>query len=257
MMNVCLAMAWMPRGEHERFIRFYPLLQSIYQQIVVAMPDESDPAVVDALRALPGLVLVNRHWVSGRHIVIEAGLKTGADTIHYVDGDRLVRWIETRPDELRLVVERTQTTDCLVLARTAAAFATHPMAQQLTEGMSNQVCSWLLGWSLDFSGGSKAFSRKAVEFLLRNSPPGNVMGTDSEWVILLNRAGFRIEAMEVEGLDWETADRYLPQAADAETQKRIADQYDANPESWSFRVQVAQDIINAGYAALSRPLEET
>ena len=155
-----------------------------------------------------------------------------------------------------LVVERMQTTDCLVIARTAAAFATHPMAQQLTERMSNQVCSWLLGWSLDFSAGSKAFSRKAVEFLVRNSPPGNVMGTDSEWVILLNRAGFRIEEMEVDGLDWETADRYLPQAADAATQKRIADEYDSKPEHWSFRVQVAQDIIDAGYAALSRPLEE-
>jgi len=149
-----------------------------------------------------------------------------------------------------------QTSDCLVIARTEGAFATHPLAQQQTERLSNQVCSWLLGWSLDLSAGSKAFSRKAVEFLLRNSPPGNVMGTDSEWVILLERGGFRIEATEVDGLDWETADRSLDHAADTATQKRIADEYDADPKNWAFRVQVAQDIIDAGYSALSRPLLE-
>jgi hypothetical protein len=246
----------MPRGEHKRLVRYYPALQTIYQHIVVAVPGDADPVVVDAVRALPGLVLVNRDWVSGRHTVVEAGLETGADFIHYVDGDRLIRWVETRPDELRMVVERMQSTDCLVIERTAGAFATHPMAQQQTERLSNQVCSWLLGWSLDFSAGSKGFSREAAEFLLRNSPPGNVMGTDSEWVILLDRGGFYIEETEVDGLDWETADRFLAQAADAETQKRIADEYDANPQSWSFRVRVAQDIIDAGYAALSRPLEE-
>ncbi len=247
-------MAWMPRGEQERFLRFYPALQSIYQQIVVAMPSDVDSAVVDRIGTLPGLTLVSRNWVSGRHVVIEEALQVGADFAHYVDGDRLIRWIETRPDELRQVVELIQQTDCLVLARTEMAFNTHPLAQQQTERMSNGVCSHLLGRSLDFSAGSKAFSRAAGEFLLRNSLPGSVMGTDSEWIILLQRGGFRIDQMEVDGLDWETADRYLDHAADVETQKRSADNYDANPQSWSFRVQVAQEIIDAGYAALARPL---
>ena len=88
-------MAWMPRGEHERLRRFYPALQAIYQYIVVAVPADADPAALQVLQSLPGLVLVNRDWVSGRHVVIEAGLQTGADVIHYVDGDRLIRWIET------------------------------------------------------------------------------------------------------------------------------------------------------------------
>ena len=223
----------------------------------MAVPPDADPAALEVLRGAAGAdAAIDRDWASGRHTVIAAALATGADYVHYVDGDRLVRWIETRPDELNVVVERMQTTDCLVTARTAAAFATHPMAQQQTEKLSNVVCSWLIGWSLDFSAGSKGFSRKAVEFLLRNSPPGNVMGTDSEWIILLERGGFRIEETEVDGLDWETADRYLPHAADAETQRRAAADYDANPTHWAFRVQVAQDIIDAGFAALTRPLKE-
>ena len=82
------------------------------------------------------------------------------------------------------------------------------------------------------------------------------MGTDSEWIILLHRAGYRIDAVEVDGLDWETADRYLDHAADADTQRRVAAEYDADPEHWSFRVQMTQDIIDAGFAALTRPLKE-
>ncbi|MEP7292537.1 MAG: hypothetical protein ABI835_12185 [Chloroflexota bacterium] len=154
------------------------------------------------------------------------------------------------------MVERIPTTDCLVVGRTAAAHATHPQALQQTEKLSNGVFSHRVGRPLDFSSGSKAFSRAAGEFLLRNSTPGSVMGTDSEWIVLLKRGGFAIEQVLVDGLDWETADRYLPDAADAETQRRLATEYDADAEHWRFRVQVAQEIIDAGFAALERPLKE-
>jgi hypothetical protein len=254
--RVCAALAWNPRGEHGRLRRFYPQLQAIYSSIAVSVPPDADADAVKVLKALPGLVWTDEHWVSGRHTVMQAALATSADFIHYVDGDRLVRWIETRPEELAQTVARMQKSDCLVIGRTAHAFATHPMAQQQPEKLSNDVFSQVLGRPLDFSSGSKGFSRAAAEFLLRHSPPGNVMGTDSEWVILLHRAGFRIDAVDVDGLDWETADRYLDHAADAETQRRVAAEYDADPEHWSFRVRVAQDIIDAGFDALKREIEK-
>ncbi len=256
MSNVCLAMTWVPRGEQERLRRFYPTLQTIYTSVVVAVPPDADPKALEVLKSLPNLVLVNRNWGSGRHIVIEAGLQTSADAIHYVDADRLIRWVETRPDELRRTVESVEMSECLVIGRTETAFKTHPLAQQQTERMSNVVCSHLLGRSLDFSAGSKGFSRAAVEFLLRNSPPASVMGTDSEWIILLQRGGFRVEPIEVDGLDWETADRYLDHAADAETQKRLVAEFDADPKNWAARIQTAQEIIDAGFEALTRPLKE-
>lgn len=253
--HVCAAVAWNPRGEQKRLRGFYAQLQDIYSSIAVSVPPDADGDAVNVLKALPGVIWTDENWVSGRHTVMQAALETSADFIHYVDGDRLVRWVETRPDELARTVRRMQESDCLVIGRTAAAFATHPMAQQQPEKLSNDVFSQVLGRPLDFSSGSKGFSRAAVGFLLRNSPPGNVMGTDSEWVILLHRAGYRIDAVDVDGLDWETADRYLERAADAETQRRVAAEYDADPEHWSFRVRVAQDIIDAGFAALVRPLE--
>lgn len=254
--KVCAALAWNPRGEHERLRRFYPQLQAIYSSIAVSVPPDADADAVEVLKALPGVIWTDEHWVSGRHTVMQAALATDSDFIHYVDGDRLVRWVETRPDELVQTVARMRESDCLVIGRTAHAFATHPLAQQQPEKLSNDVFSQVLGRPLDFSSGSKGFSRAAVEFLLRHSPPGNVMGTDSEWVILLHRAGYRIDAVDVEGLDWETADRTLDHAADAETQRRVAAEYDADPEHWSFRVRVAQDIIDAGFDALKREIEK-
>src|SRR4051794_19326607 len=96
--NVCLAMTWIPRGEHERLRRFYPTLQTIYRNIVVTVPPDVDAAVLDVLRTLRGLGVIDHHWEAGRHTAIRAGLETGADFVHYVDCDRLVRWVETRPD---------------------------------------------------------------------------------------------------------------------------------------------------------------
>lgn len=255
-MSVCLALTWHPRGEQERLRRFYPALRALYSSIVVSVPPDADPAALDVLNALPDLRWSDADWFAGRHAVMRAALDTDPAFVHYADCDRIIRWIETQPDELRATVERMQATDCLIIGRSEAAFATHPLVQQQTERLSNQVCSRMIGERLlDLSSGSKGFSRAAVEFLMRNSPPGGVMGTDSEWVILLHRAGFRLDMVKAEGLDWETADRYLPNAADGETQRRVAAEYDAKVEAWSLRVRWAQEIIDAGYDALARTME--
>jgi hypothetical protein len=78
------------------------------------------------------------------------------------------------------------------------------------------------------------------------------MGTDTEWAVVLHRAGFQIDSILVNGLDWETADRYLPHAADPETQRRVAEEYDSKVENWEFRAKLAQDIIRAGLEAFNR-----
>jgi hypothetical protein len=254
-MTIALAAAWHPRGEQDRLRRFYPQLQALYDKLIIAVPPDADAEAVAVMRALPGLTfLEGGDWRSGRHLVLRAGIESGVDYIQYIDGDRLARWIELRPDELRQAVERIQTVDCLILGRTETANATHPQALQRTEIICNTVFSNLIGRQFDFSAGSRGFSRAAAEFILRNSLPERPMGADSEWAVLLHRGGFSMEMMSVDGLDWETADRYLPQAADAKTQRRGAEKYDADPEHWAFRAKVAQEIIEAGLDALNRPL---
>jgi hypothetical protein len=122
--------------------------------------------------------------------------------------------------------------------------------------VTNEVFSQLVGQPLDLCAGSKGLSRAGVEFLLANAEPAGGLGTDAEWVILLHRAGFSIGSLLVDGLDWETADRYLPQAADAETQHQAAEAYDANAKHWEFRVHVLQETVDAGLAALRQPLKQ-
>lgn len=255
-MSVCLALAWNPRGETERLRRLYPVFSQWYSAIVVSTPPNAEPGALDLLRSLPGVRIEARDgWESGRITALELALQTGADYVHYVDGDRLIRWCELYPDELRQTIDAVRTVDYLVIGRTAAAFATHPQCLQQTESVTNAVFSHLVGQPLDLCAGSKGLSRAAVEFLLANADPVQALGTDAEWVVLLHRGGFSIRGVLVDGLDWETADRYLPQAADSETQRRAAAAYDADVAHWVFRVRVLNETTQAGLAALTQPLK--
>jgi hypothetical protein len=254
-MSVALAMTWNPRGETERFRRFYPEFSRWYAGVGVVTPPDPD---VDALTLLESLddmrVQMQDDWVAGRQVALDTALEFECDFVHYVDCDRLLRWFELSPDELRHTIQAAQTVHCLVIGRTEAAFATHPQCLQQTESITNDVFSHLLDQPLDLCAGSKAFSRAAAEFLTHNSQPSHGWCTDAEWIVLLHRAGFSIGTLLVDGLDWETADRYLPHAADAETQRRAAVAYDADPQNWEGRTRLARESIQAGLAALERPL---
>jgi hypothetical protein len=121
-----------------------------------------------------------------------------------------------------------------------------------TEAISNLVISHLVGRTLDVSAGSKGFSRRAAQFLVDNTRPGRALGTDGEWTVLLQRAGFCIDYVQVDGLDWESADRYQAEAADAQGQRLAALAYDAEPRNWEYRLAVAMEIVQAGIEAAER-----
>lgn len=252
-------MAWHPRGETARLRRLYPVFSQWYSNIVVTLPPDSDAEALDLLQSLPNVrIEISAGWESGRFTALNLALRMGAEYVHYVDGDRLIRWCELHPDELRQTIAAVETNDYFVIGRTPAAMATHPQSLQQTEAITNAVFSHFVGQELDLCAGSKGLSRAVVEFLLANADPAQALGTDAEWVVLLHRGGFSIRGVLVDGLDWETADRYLPQAADADTQRRAAAEYDTNADRWAFRVRVAHETAQAGLAALTRRLiEET
>jgi hypothetical protein len=99
---------------------------------------------------------------------------------------------------------------------------------------------------MDVSAGSKGFSRAAAEYILAHSTAGHALGTDAEWPLLAQRAGFVVDYLEVDGLDWESADRYQDQAADAESQRQAALNYDGDPQNWARRVDIAREIVDIG-----------
>jgi hypothetical protein len=200
------------------------------------------------MREQPGVTVIDGPqpgW--GRYLSLEKALESAPDQIHYADLDRLLHWVETQPDEWRRTVEAIQHTDCLIMGRTDRAFATHPRVLQQTEKIINAVASELLGRAVDVCGGSRGLTRHAAEYLCTHSAPGN--WGDARWPIMLQQAGFAVDYVALEGLEWESADRYRERAADADTIRAVADAYDRDVAHWAMRVEVAAEIVQEALAA--------
>ncbi len=249
-MTIALASAWNPRGELPRFQRMIDDFRDLYDHLAISLHDNGTPEVRRQLEELPEATYISYQGYSGRYACLKLAYESGADFIHYVDMDRVIRWMETRPDELKQVVQRMQETDCLTIGRTAPAYATHPKSLYETEMIPNIFFSHYLGKVMDFAAGSKGFSRAAVAHILDNSCDDNALRMDVEWLILLKKAGFSWDYIEADGLDWESADQFQDQAADAQRQQEIARAYDQDVASWELRVKVAQAITQFGIEAI-------
>jgi hypothetical protein len=254
-MTIALAATFNPRGEIPRLLRLYMHLQAPYSHRIISLPPTASPAEIEQIKSLAGVqLIVNDDWSHGRYAALKAAFETGADYLHYVDLDRLIRWVETRPDEWIHTLKHIQETDCLIIGRTEVAWETHPQVMIQVEKIINSTFSYLLGHNFDFGSGSKGFSRRAVAFILANSQPENALGTDTEWPILLHRGGFQLNEVLVDGLDWEIPDQYQDCAADRERQRQVAEEYDADVKHWLRRVDDTVNVVNAGLEALQRPL---
>ncbi len=254
-MTVTLAMAWLPRGETQRFIRLYPVLTELYRTMVISVPPMVMDEDINRIKHLENVTIVRNDDRSQiRYQALKTAYAVDTDYIQYVDGDRLIRWVETRRDELQQTVQDLQAFDCTVIGRTRMAFDTHPAALRETELIINMIFSDVPGQQLDFGSGSKAFKRDAAAFILDNGRKDSGLGNDTEWPVLCLRGGFTIGDIRVHGLDWETADRNQAAAADQSVQSTLAHSLDSDPKRWQFRVQMAQTIIRAGLDAKNRRL---
>lgn len=254
-MNTALASAWHPRGELDRFLGLLPQLQGAFSGIHITLPPETGEEIYQRLQDLPKVsATLTPDWSWGRFIALEGALTYPCSHIQYADFDRLLRWVETRPAEWLTILDRIIDEDCLIIGRSARAYQTHPKALIQTEAISNRVVSQILGQEVDVSAGAKGFSREAAEFIMANCVPGHALGTDAEWPIVLQRAGFRVAYVAADGLDWESADRYREKAAGEFDQQAAADEYDSHPDNWAQRLEVAQEIISKGYEAAVRQL---
>jgi hypothetical protein len=259
-MTIALAATWNPRGELRRFEQLLPLLEELYAHIVISFPPLADDQVVrlfteDKFSGCTHISIVqNQVWSWGRYMALQKALQNSVSHIHYIDMDRLLRWVETRPAEWRAAVERIKAGDYLIMGRSAPAYATHPQALVRSEAISNRLISQLVGKALDASAGSKGFSRQAAQFLVDQTQPGRALGADGAWTVLLHRAGFQVDYLEVDGLDWETADRYQTRSANAGQQQALAQAYDQDPAHWAMRVEVALEIVEASLDAAMQEL---
>ncbi len=257
-MTINLATTWCPRGELPRFARVLPMLQEKYGGIVICLLPGGDPAVLEQVTSgiyssnLTLTVSVNNDPRKGRYMALQNALETPSDFIHYVDMDRLLHWVETKPEEWTKMIDQIEKYDCIIFGRTEAANLTHPQALITTEKISNRVVSHYLNQEVDVSAGSKSFSHNAAQYLVEHGTPDNSIGTDAEWPILLKQAGYRMRYIPVDGLDWESADQFKSRAANAEEQKDAAAIYDSDPIHWSSRVAIADQIIQVALEVTHR-----
>ncbi|MBV7333360.1 hypothetical protein KFU94_35015 [Chloroflexi bacterium TSY] len=258
-MRLTLASTWTPRGERVRLQKLYSQLKQLYDTMVVSVPktiEQEDRMLLQEELGIGIVVMPQRGW--GRYLVMHEALKSGADFIHYCDFDRLLHWVEADPSEWQTTVQRIRQTDCLIMGRSEQALHSHPQALVQTERIINTIASSILTQSVDLGGGSRGLSRAAAQFLIEHTTPGS--WGDAQWPILLHRAGFRVDYVALDGLEWESPDRYRNQAATSGQRSQAAETYDQDAKHWARRVQIAQEIIQEGLVAthhLSSDFSET
>jgi hypothetical protein len=244
-MSISLAATWQPHSELPRLQRFHGRLRDIFESLTIVLPPSTGDFLVATLAGMLNVhPIVSQQWARGRHIALESVLARPTTHFLYCDLDRLIRWVELYPEELAITARRAEAGDCLIVGRTPYAWETHPRSLRHTEQIINQVFAHVVGREMDICVATRGFSRAAVERILSESATETSLGVDGEWLYILHRAGIRLDYVQVDGMDFETADQGLDEAADAERQRVFAEAYDAEAANWARRVHVAEQIIS-------------
>lgn len=225
-----------------------PLLKKIYGEMHVVATDASDDRIIEHLEENGCRVVIHHggvgleHVGDSRRMTLRAAQEGDPGHIHFIEMDRVLQWAGSHPEELRRVVGEIPGHDFLVIGRTSRAFGTHPLSQRETEGLTNRVCSLILGRNLDVTAASRGLSREAAGLILRYSKAG-YCETDSEWPIIIHcKSGMPIGYVEVDGLgfeDWLQRPEEVEEAGGLEAWKRAKDE---DPAAWLHRIRFAQGI---------------
>lgn len=240
-MRMILALTWTPTPKDmERFRRLYPQLMQLYIGMSIYTPPGCDPAVIAEIAAANGIKLTEgRERIENRRYKTLAQALTfdGVTHVHACDGDHAFARFDRYPDDWRRSIDALRAVACLIIGRSPDVFVSYPRPLRDTEEIINKVGSHLLGQPVDLGSGARGFSRHAAEYIMAHaSPQTHGVATDSEWPVLLHRAGFTIGAFESEGAVYEIYDE------DHRTRLESA-------ASWAKRVELARLIIQAGLNA--------
>ncbi len=182
---------------------------------------------------------------SVRRSALALALRSEAQHLHLCDWDRAIHWADRYPGELREVVAAIPRSDCLILGRTARAFATHPRVQRDTESMINHCFGLVSGHAFDVTAASRGLSRRAAELLVAECDEPTI-GNDCVWPLFcLRHAELVVDYVTTEGLEWETPDRYTEEIAAMGGLHRWLDAFDADVAHWADRLRLAEIEVDA------------
>lgn len=183
----------------------------------------------------------NNHQGGNYRGAIKGGLATSAWHLHLTDMDRALHWAMTYPDELAKTVGEVGKRHGLVLMnRSKRAFATHPIAQTSTETLTNKTASDVAGFEVDLMSGSYPMDRKFAEIVVRQSKRDD-QGIYAEIFALAVKNKVAISAIEVEGLEWETPDRFQSEIKKNGYKKWLKDFMD--DKEWERRLDLLEKSL--------------
>jgi len=210
---------------------------------VVAYSPPTHPRIVKALEDL-GFITIDGD-VSVRSVysaALERSLKESPEHVFYCDLDRLIHWVKTYPEEYRRTRRKALEYEFLMVGRTPRAFQTHPRTQTCTETIANIVASRVLGFkdTRDVIGVGWGLSSSLIKSLL-STPEKNSFGFYCGWPVIAWRNSARKAYVEVEGLEWETRDRYEHEIA-IEGYEEWLRKF-MTPKEWERRTLILKDSV--------------
>lgn len=172
-------------------------------------------------------------------LAIRKSLSFQTQTIHLLDFDRALHWVDRFPGELEQVTRKIgENRGLTILVRSKRAFETHPNVQRATENTVNTIASEVAGKDVDIMSGSFGMDRETALLLLEKSRC-NDYGFYAEVLIIALKAGIPITTIEVEGLEWETPDQFRKEIERVGYMEWL-ETFESLSE-WNKRVQIIED----------------
>lgn len=176
---------------------------------------------------------------------VDLALKTNCEHIFYCDGDRMLHWLEHYPDELLAVINAIQQSDFTVLGRTPRAFRSHPAPLQETENIITYLFTKVSGRAWDTLAAARGMSRQAATSIVQNCTD-DAISNDVTWPLLAMQHGdWKLNYLEVEGLEYETADRLQPEISQAGGLSEWLARENVDLDRWLHRLELAKLHIKA------------
>ncbi len=251
----------------DQTLRVLPVLQSIFPAIAIRASAVTHPHLSRVLRSAG--VTVDDHpapTVDGQKLglarsqAVALALQTSSPCILYCDFDRILHWAEHYPAELAWIGDRIQDFDFTVLGRTERAWQSHPRVQRETEAIINHVFQLVTNLDWDVGAGARGLSRCAAQALLSGCHDEN-LSTDVTWPLFLRRLassnyGYTQACIFAEGLEFETQDRWPHAVQAAGGQEAWLHQFDADPQRWLERLELAGGHLRAMLQFVEQPADK-
>jgi hypothetical protein len=233
--------------------RHLPALRLLYGAIAVTTSPPTHTrvnALLEELGIYGGTPRTNARGPLYR-LALRQAIASGAASVHYLDFDRALHWVETRPRELARLIRAAPRHPAVLLGRTVAAHRSHHRALFATEQAANRALAARLGTRrrVDFLVPSFVLTRASTRALLRRSRARGA-SLYGEWPALLATLDVPLVYRECRGLDWETPDRARAavRRVGLPAWRRA---FDTSVE-WRLREAMAADFLRGCDAALAR-----